>query len=68
MSKRDLTHLLIKDKIKNYYFKINLIQNQMNLEIPHIGIVLKRIRFENKINFSVYDGAHVYFTNFNSMK
>ncbi|MFX0176266.1 MAG: hypothetical protein ACFE85_08555 [Candidatus Hodarchaeota archaeon] len=66
MSKRDLTHLLIKDGIKDYYFKINLIQNQMNLEIPHIGSVLKRLRFENKVNFSIYNGAHVYFTNFDS--
>jgi len=64
MSKRDLTHLLINDGFEEYYFKINLIENKVNYEIPFIGGVLKKLRFERKIKFSLSEGAHVYFTDF----
>ncbi|MHA2288816.1 MAG: hypothetical protein ACXABG_08515, partial [Promethearchaeota archaeon] len=64
VSKFDLTSLLLKSGIKNYTFRINLIQNSINPEIPLIGNVLKKLRFSEKVHFSIDEGAHVYYTDF----
>ena len=45
VSKYDLTNLLLHSGIKDYTFRINLIQNVINPEIPLIGNVLKKLRF-----------------------
>lgn len=65
ISKYDLTNLLLKAGITNYSYRINLIQNSMAPEIPLIGNVLKTLRFREKVNFSVQEGGHVYYTDFN---
>jgi len=65
ISKYDLTNLLLNSGIKEYSFRINLIENVLNPEIPLIGNVLKKLRFSEKINFSIDEGAHVYYTDFN---
>ncbi len=65
VSKYDLTNLLLNSGIKDYTFRINLIQNVLNPEIPLIGNVLKRLRFSEKVHFSIDEGAHVYYTDFN---
>ncbi|MFX1274336.1 MAG: hypothetical protein ACFFBP_01980 [Promethearchaeota archaeon] len=62
VSKESLTNLLIKTGITEYYFKINLISNQIRAEIPYIGAALKELRFDKKLNFSMINGNHVYFT------
>ena len=62
ISKESLTYLLIRAGITEYYFKINLISNQIKAEIPHIGAALKELRFDKELNFSMIDGNHVYFT------
>ncbi|NHJ24981.1 MAG: hypothetical protein EAX89_10420 [Candidatus Lokiarchaeota archaeon] len=64
-SKYDLTNLLIKSGIENYTFRINIIENKLSPEIPLIGNVLKQLRFNEKINFSVREGGHVYYSDFN---
>jgi hypothetical protein len=64
VSKYDLTNLLLKSGIKDYTFRINLIQNAINPEIPLLGNVLKRLRFSEKIHFSIEEGAHVYYTDY----
>lgn len=64
-SKFSLTHLLIKDGIQDYHFRINLIENKLTPEIPYIGNVLKKLRFSHSIFFSVNNGAHVYYTDIN---
>lgn len=64
-SKFSLTHLLIKDGIQNYHFRINIIENKLTPEIPYIGNVLKNLRFSHKIFFAVNNGAHVYYMNVN---
>jgi hypothetical protein len=64
VSKYDLTNLLLKSGIKDYTFRINLIQNTINPEIPLIGNVLKKLRFSEKIYFSIEEGAHVYYTDY----
>ena len=63
-SKYDLTNLLLNSGIKEYTFRINLIQNTLNPEIPLIGNVLKKLRFSEKVHFSIDEGAHVYYTDF----
>jgi hypothetical protein len=68
VSKYDLTNLLLHSGIKDYTFRINLIQNEINPEIPLIGNVLKRLRFSEKVHFSIDEGAHVYYTDFNKKK
>ncbi|MFX0069849.1 MAG: hypothetical protein ACFFAO_02055 [Candidatus Hermodarchaeota archaeon] len=60
-SKLTLTNLLINYGIKNYSYKINLLTNEINAEIPLIGNTLKRMRFDKKINFSIENGSHVYY-------
>jgi hypothetical protein len=65
ISKYDLTNLLLNSGIKDYTFRINLIQNVLNPEIPLIGNVLKKLRFSEKVHFSIDEGAHVYYTDFN---
>ncbi len=62
ISKESLTNLLIKAGITQYNYRINLISNQIKAEIPHIGAALKELRFDKKLNFSMIDGNHVYFT------
>ncbi len=64
ISKYDLTNLLLNSGIKEYTFRINLIQNVLNPEIPLIGNVLKKLRFSEKVHFSIDEGAHVYYTDF----
>lgn len=64
-SKFSLTHLLIKDGIQNYHFRINLIENKLTPEIPYIGNVLKKLRFSHNIFFAVNNGSHVYYTDVN---
>ncbi|MFW9824319.1 MAG: hypothetical protein ACFFE4_15355 [Candidatus Thorarchaeota archaeon] len=60
-SKLTLTNLLISHGIKDYELKLNLSSNQIYAEIPNIGRILKKLRFDKKINFSIIDGAHVYY-------
>jgi len=64
-SKFSLTHLLIKDGIQDYHYRINLIENKLTPEIPYIGNVLKKLRFSHSIFFAVNNGAHVYYTDIN---
>lgn len=68
VSKYDLTNLLLHSGIKDYTFRINLIQNAINPEIPLIGNVLKKLRFSEKVHFSIDEGAHVYYTDFDKRK
>ncbi|MFX1258630.1 MAG: hypothetical protein ACFFAN_12275 [Promethearchaeota archaeon] len=60
-SKQTLTNLLINSGFKNFTYKINLISNELNAEIPNIGKILKSLRFKRKIKFSIINGSHVYF-------
>ncbi|MBN1803456.1 MAG: hypothetical protein JW891_18245 [Candidatus Lokiarchaeota archaeon] len=60
-SKESLTNLLIKAGIKDYYYKTNLLTNQLKPEIEHIGASLKELRFDKEVNFRIVDGAHVYY-------
>ncbi|MBY9003423.1 MAG: hypothetical protein KGD73_05580 [Candidatus Lokiarchaeota archaeon] len=64
MSKLDLTNLLIKAGITNYTYKINIFESALRRDIPELGAVLKKLRFEKKIDFSIYNGSHVFFTYF----
>ena len=68
VSKMNLTHLLIKAGIKNYDYKFNIFENDLQFDIPQIGSVLKKLRFEKKIDFSMYEGSHVFFTYFKNKK
>lgn len=68
VSKYDLTNLLLNSGIKDYTFRINLIQNTINPEIPLIGNVLKKLRFSEKVHFSIEEGAHVYYTDYEKKK
>ncbi|MFX0012407.1 MAG: hypothetical protein ACFE9R_18990, partial [Candidatus Hermodarchaeota archaeon] len=67
-SKYDLTNLLLNAGIKEYTFRINLIQNAINPEIPLIGNVLKKLRFSEKVHFTIDEGAHVYYTDYDKKK
>ncbi|MHA2180561.1 MAG: hypothetical protein ACXAAH_03965 [Promethearchaeota archaeon] len=60
-SKLTLTNLLISSGIKDYELRLNLSSNEIFAEIPNIGRILKKLRFERKINFSLTNGSHVYF-------
>ena len=64
-SKLTLTNLLVNSGIKDYELKVHLISNQIFAEIPKIGNKLKKLRFEKRINFSILEGSHVYFTDEN---
>ena len=68
ISKLNLIHLLIKAGIKNYDYKFNLFEDDLQFDIPQIGAVLKKLRFEKKIDFSMYEGSHVFFTYFKNKK
>ncbi len=60
-SKESLTNLLIKAGIKDYYYKTNILTNQLKPEIEHIGASLKELRFDKEVNFRIVNGAHVYY-------
>lgn len=68
VSKRSLNHLLINAGINDYFYRFNLIQNQIQAEIPNIGPILKELRFSRKIWFSVEDGQHTYYLKKNQKK
>jgi hypothetical protein len=63
VSKYNLSKLLIQYGIKNYSFRLNLLENSIQYEIPNIGNVLKSLRFQKKILFSIHNGSHVYYIN-----
>ncbi|MHA1986087.1 MAG: hypothetical protein ACW98D_05545 [Promethearchaeota archaeon] len=60
-SKLTLTNLLISSGIKDYELRLNLSSNEAFAEIPNIGRILKKLRFEKKINFSIINGSHAYY-------
>ena len=62
-SKYNLSKLLIQYGVKNYSFRLNLLENSIQYEIPNIGNVLKSLRFQKKIFFSMHNGSHVYYIN-----
>ncbi len=64
-SKLTLNKLLVESGIKDYTLKFNILSNEIYPEIPKIGNRLKKLRFDKKINFSILNGAHVYFINEN---
>ena len=62
VTKLNLTKLLVLRGIE-YKFRINLISNTINPEIPELGGVLKQLRWAKKINFSIEKGSHVFYIN-----
>ncbi|MFX1236277.1 MAG: hypothetical protein ACFFAS_02090 [Promethearchaeota archaeon] len=60
-SKATMTNLLIKRGIQDYYFKTNLLTNEIKPEIEYIGASLKELRFGKEIKFRIVEGSHVYY-------
>ncbi|WP_371804446.1 hypothetical protein [Candidatus Lokiarchaeum ossiferum] len=60
VTKLNLTKLLVLKGIE-YKFRINLISNAINPEIPELGGVLKQLRWAKKIKFSIENGSHVFY-------
>ncbi|MFX0102464.1 MAG: hypothetical protein ACFFCS_23055 [Candidatus Hodarchaeota archaeon] len=62
VSRRCLSYLLIKAGIKKYHLRFLPEQNILYGEVPELGGVLKKMRFGNKVKFSIENGSHVYYT------
>ncbi|UYP43857.1 hypothetical protein NEF87_000142 [Candidatus Lokiarchaeum ossiferum] len=62
VTKLNLTRLLVLRGLE-YKFRINLISNAINPEIPELGGVLKQLRWKKKIKFSIENGSHVFYIN-----
>jgi len=60
-SKRVLTDLLVARGIKEWDFRFNFVENQIQPEIDELGGVLKKLRFQGKIHFSLENGSHVFY-------
>jgi hypothetical protein len=62
-SKRVLTNLLVVGGVKDWNFRFNFAENAVQPEIDELGGVLKKLRFQEKIHFSLENGSHCYYIN-----